>query len=279
MTLRLLPILFFGLGCEPNIITDHQATIDYDVFLEACADTFEGTTPLVVQPIPGDVLGGCASIVGEVLGIEWVGFDAQANDTHSPTSPVGLLLTGFLAATDPQSPATADIISDEMPVSIYAVLNEYSESPYSGRLWYEFIQSAVDKTVYDPFFEYQMGFSNGTLYIGDITNENDIFGIDEDVPAVSGMLIHESGHSIYPEHVPCADNVEDECDANRESAYALHAWWLYQNLQAYRYEMDDERCDLVYYHLSFTCSRLNVSEGYLPCEPESLERSCDTEGT
>jgi hypothetical protein len=256
-------------GCSTTYHLDERPVVSYETFEADCFDVL-AREPLVLEESIGPVSEGCAQTVGDVLNIDWHSFDDQPRGFDRDDTAAQLLISGFVVLAGGAGLTAEDVFTEGMPEGLRERMASLDDRS-AGHLWFELLHSTVRHTVYDPKYDAMMGFRDGWVFVGDITQEASVFQQHIEIPMIAQALVHEASHDVYDSHELCG---EEDCDLDREGAYGAGAWWSYRILDRHAGDMDPAQCREIYDNLLDTCGRLAEPGDYPACLFADLEHSC-----
>lgn len=253
---------------------------DYARVRQDCASELGNWLPThTATEVVAGMGGTCASTLGESVGLDWDGFDFDADDLER--SPTGAyLLTGLLSVVAGDLESFDSVLSDtDLPDVASLELERIREetriegSAPASEAWFVFLRESLWAVRSAESIE---GSASGgyvaaehTVYVTAL-----VLGWDKSLegaalPAYAGsVLIHEAAHRVAAGHQTCLRApAESTCDPTPEGAYGVQVWWLNDWQRHSPGLLEDEGCtELDDLKRGACLMRIDDIEGWAPCD-------------
>lgn len=241
----------------------------------------ERPTGALVDDAPSRGLDrGCATWLGEDLGVDWESFGAEPGPVEDAQDALSMLLLGahqLIAGdwgtvgrllADPRAPAWGlqdlEGLADEI---------DLAGPDDAGALLYAHVLRHVDRVVYDP------GLSQvGAWYHGGTVSLPTLHAAREAPPLwMATVLVHEASHARGPAHVACDSGEPAGCDPDLDGIYGTQGWALHAHVQALdpTDPLAAASCAEAQVDLSTVCRMVNEPGDAAVCDAMALARTCD----
>lgn len=218
-------LLLRACGCAPE--PSASVPITYEDVTEQCP-----LSTLVDGEFRPPLSKGCASLLGEVVGMDWAGFETEPHVIIRPREEDEILIAAVHTLLVGPPISEAESLTDETPEPLENAFTQGFDGPRTeafNRVVFSYVARNITGIERREVEWLNMDVNTGVIGVSPVAEAfHNSYSAHGDLGVLAAGLLHEASHrdlGAASLHGPCSDG-RRQCDPDYNGAYGVGIFWV-----------------------------------------------------